>query len=300
MVDFPKPYISYHTCSQKDDSALFSILIPTWNNLDFLKICISSILKNSHFKHQIIIHVNEGTDGTLAWVKEQGFDYSYSKNNAGVCYAMNAMATLCYTDYLLYMNDDMYACKDWDKNLWEQKIALGHDHFYISATLIEPAFTSSSAVIAPHDFGTTPQSFNEAGLTTFVSKLKHTNWYGSSWPPSLVSISMFKKVGGYSEEFSPGFGSDPDFAMKLWQAGVRDFIGVGSSFAYHFLSKSTERVKRNDGRKQFAKKWKIPSSFFYKNVLKMGTPIHQAKALTFSKNFAYFIARLRALYISLK
>lgn len=38
----------------------FSILIPTWNNLDFLKLCINSIEKNSYFKHQIIIYVNDG------------------------------------------------------------------------------------------------------------------------------------------------------------------------------------------------------------------------------------------------
>ena len=43
----------------------FSILIPTWNNLEFLKICIGSIRRNSTFDHQIIIHVNDGSDGTL-------------------------------------------------------------------------------------------------------------------------------------------------------------------------------------------------------------------------------------------
>ena len=29
------------------------------------------------------------------------------------------------------------------------------------------------------------------------------------------------EVGGFSEEFSPGLGSDPDFNMKLWNKGVR-------------------------------------------------------------------------------
>ena len=39
---------------------MFSILIPTYNNLNYLKICLNSIKKNSKFDHQIIIHVNEG------------------------------------------------------------------------------------------------------------------------------------------------------------------------------------------------------------------------------------------------
>ena len=43
---------------------MFSIIIPTYNNLPYLKVCISSIQKNSKFKHEIIPHINEGTDGT--------------------------------------------------------------------------------------------------------------------------------------------------------------------------------------------------------------------------------------------
>ena len=91
-------------------SAKFSIVIPTWNNLAYLQLCIASILKNSTYQHQIIVHVNEGTDGTLEWVKAQtNIDYTYSENNVGVCYALNNCRSLLSTDYFLYMNDDMYA-----------------------------------------------------------------------------------------------------------------------------------------------------------------------------------------------
>ena len=54
----------------------FSILIPSWNNLSFLKLCVQSIRKNSAMQHQIIVHVNDGSDGTLQWVKEEGLDYT--------------------------------------------------------------------------------------------------------------------------------------------------------------------------------------------------------------------------------
>lgn len=298
---FEKPPISIHKATSKqNNNAVFSILIPSWNNLPYLKLCIESIKKNSLYSHQIIVHVNEGTDGTLEWVKNEGIDYTHSLTNAGVCYAINAAAKLATTNYIAYFNDDMYACKYWDKHIWEQKTALGHDNFYISSTLIEPEFTNNPVVIAPHNFGTSPQNFNETALNEFASTLKHHNWHGSAWPPNVVSKQLFEKINGYSEEFSPGLGSDPDFAMKLWQEGVRDFIGVGNSFTYHFLSKSTGRVKRNNGRKQFAQKWGIPSSYFYKKVLKMGVPIRQTTKLTFVKNFSYLIAHLKALYISIK
>ena len=41
---------------------LFSIIIPTLNNLDYLKLCIKSLKKNSSFNHEIIVHVNVGED----------------------------------------------------------------------------------------------------------------------------------------------------------------------------------------------------------------------------------------------
>ena len=51
--------------------AQFSILIPSWNNLVFLQKCIESIRKNSTLQHQIIVHVNQGKDGSYEWVKAQ-------------------------------------------------------------------------------------------------------------------------------------------------------------------------------------------------------------------------------------
>jgi glycosyltransferase involved in cell wall biosynthesis len=70
--------------SESDTNAKFSILIPSWNNLEILKICIDSIIKNSFEKHQIIIHVNQGSDGTIDWVKKNNFTFTYSEKNVDI------------------------------------------------------------------------------------------------------------------------------------------------------------------------------------------------------------------------
>ena len=57
---------------------MFSILIPSFNNLEYLKICINSLKKNSEYDHQLIVHINEGTDGSLEYVKENKLEYTYS------------------------------------------------------------------------------------------------------------------------------------------------------------------------------------------------------------------------------
>jgi len=73
---------------------MFSIVLPTWNNLSLLQLCVRSIRENSAFEHQIIVHVNDGSDGTLEWVKQQGLDYTHSQENIGICWAMNQSAAL--------------------------------------------------------------------------------------------------------------------------------------------------------------------------------------------------------------
>ena len=300
MPAFPKPEILSFPSGQFIPESLFSILIPSWNNLEMLKFCVLSIRENSKYPHQIIVHVNEGTDGSLEWVKKEGLDYTYSATNAGVCYSVNAMATLARTENLLYINDDMYVCKDWDAALWKVASSYSHRLWYLSGTMIEPSHSKSECVASPHDFGRDTTTFMRSELDTFAGKMKRKDWFGASWPPSLMPKELFDKVGGYSEEFSPGMYSDPDFSMKLWQAGVREFRGVGSSLVYHFMSRSTARVKKNNGRKQFAEKWGIPSSFFYKKYLQIGRHYRKEKILTAPGMFPHLIARIKALWIRIR
>ena len=46
-----------------------SIIIPTLNNLNYLKISLKSIIKNSFYNHEIIVHVNENTDDTIKYLE---------------------------------------------------------------------------------------------------------------------------------------------------------------------------------------------------------------------------------------
>lgn len=262
--------INYRSFDINPD-ARFSILIPTWNNLRYLQLCVDSIKKNSRYPHQIILHVNDGADGTLDWAIENGLDHSSSAKNVGICFAINAAATLATTDYIVYINDDMYVCPDWDFFLWEEIENLGETDFMLSSTLIEPRETGNPCVIATGEFGDSLENFKEDLLLEKFQQFPQRNWSGGGGTCNVVSKKLWQLVGGYSVEFSPGMYSDPDFLMKLWQVGVRFFKGVSKSRAYHFQCKSTGRnLNLNDGRKQFLKKWKLPSSRFIKSYMKLG------------------------------
>ena len=246
----------------------FSILIPSWNNLEFLKLCIRSIRTHSTVPHEIIIHVNEGTDGTLDWVKNEGLKHTHTSENSGVCIAMNKMAELAESPYILYLNDDMYVLPEWDNHLRQEIESLPDDMFYLSSTSIEAK--PQSKCMIQGDFGDSIDNFEEEKLLSGFNQTNFHDWSGSTWPPCVVSKRLWDKVGGYSEEFSPGMYSDPDFSMKLWQEGVRHFKGLSKSRAYHFGSKSVGRIKKNNGRKQFIEKWGITPSTFSKYYLQRG------------------------------
>jgi glycosyltransferase involved in cell wall biosynthesis len=266
-----KVNISFHK-TEGSKKPRFTILIPSWNNLDYLKCCVNSILKNSSFDHQIVVHVNEGTDGTLEWAKEQKFTYTHSIENVGVCYGFNAPATLADADFLVFSDDDFYYAPQWDEHLWEAINQVGHDYFCLSATMIEHSPTNYNCIIAPHDFGKSVKEFDEKRFLEQYRSIPFQDWMGSNWYPLVLHKKVWNLIGGLSTEFTPGMGSDPDMMMKLWHLGVRYFRGVSASRVYHFTSRSTSRVKKNDGNKQFLLKWGLSKSTFFDFYLKMGQP----------------------------
>lgn len=251
---------------------MLTILIPSWNNLAHLRLAVESIRAHSAEPHQIVVHVNDGSDGSLAWVREQGIAHTASPANIGICYAMNEAATLAQHEHLVYLNDDMFCLPGWDLALQRRALAMPDDLYLISGTMIEPRESGNPCVVFG-DYGDSVDSFRAAELLRDAPKLARADWSGATWPPTLVARRWWFRVGGYSTELTPGMSSDNDFSMKLWLAGCRHFIGVGDSLVYHFQQKSTGKVVRNDGRRQFLDKWGMTQSTFDRFYLRRGTPL---------------------------
>ena len=254
---------------------MFTILIPTWNNLAHLRLCVESIRAHSAEPHQLVLHVNDGSDGTLKWVREQGIAHTASATNIGICYAMNEAATLATQEQLVYLNDDMYCLPGWDMALKARAASLPSDLYLVSGTMIEPRDSGNPCVVVG-DYGSSVETFRAAELLADLPRLVRSDWSGATWPPTLVARRWWHRVGGYSTELTPGMSSDNDFSMKLWQAGCRHFIGVGDSLVYHFQQKSTGKVVKNDGRRQFLDKWGMTQSTFDRFYLRRGAPLVDA------------------------
>ena len=272
----------------------FSIIIPSWNNLPFPQLCVDSIRKNSAMRHQIIVHVNEGSDGTLEWVRSQGLDYTFSERNIGVCMACNMMRTKVATDYIFYVNDDMYLLPGWDTALAAEVASLPDNRFFLSSTMIQPHNHLDGGITA--NYGDSLESFDESRLLRDYMSHSHPDWRGATCPPNLMHRDIWDLIGGYSIEYTPGMGSDPDLTAKLWMAGVRHFKGLSASRAYHFETRSTGRVRRNNGRIQFMLKWGVNNSAVRRHLVHQGEPWGTCSAREGLSASDHRLTRLKAIW----
>ena len=249
---------------------MFSIIIPTLNNLKYLKLCIKSLKKNSKFVHEIIPHVNIGDDGTIHYLKNENIKYTYTSYNAGICEGMNLAAKESTKNYILYAHDDFYFCPNWDDILKKELDLIGHNNFYLSGTMMNNGQIN-------FDCGNSVENFDEKKFLENYKKYNFYDFQGSTRAPHLIHKKNWDRVGGFSEEFFPGTGSDPDLNMKLWNLGIRIFKGINDFKVYHFGSIVTRRYKNHPsiktesgsrGSKIFLLKWKISINFFKKYILK--------------------------------
>ena len=282
---------------------MFSILIPTFNNLKYLKFCIRSIKKNSKYTNQIIPHVNIGNDGTTDFLKHENIDYSYTEYNSGICEGINKAAKLAKYNYLLYAHDDFYFTPNWDQILKNEVNKIGHNNFYLSGTMMKNGQINFNC-------GDTPDNFDEQKFLDNYKDHNHYDFQGSTWAPSLVHRDVWNKVGGLSEEFFPGTGSDPDFNMKLWKIGIRIYKGINDFKVYHFgstvLRKKLNKISKNKygstGAKIFLIKWGITIKFFKKFYLRSDSKYENILESP-KKNLDYclslIICKLNFIYIKL-
>jgi glycosyltransferase involved in cell wall biosynthesis len=242
-----------------------SIIIPTFNNFHYLKFFLRSLKINSEFDHEIILHINDGSDGTLKYALENNIKHTHSKSNIGLCSSMNKAYSLTTTDYILYAHDDMYFCKNWDIFLIKEIKNQNNNQYYLSGTNV-----STRHGLINFNCGSTYLDFDEKKFHNFCLQDQTPDLQSSHWAPHLIHKELWDKIGGFSEEFNPGDGSDPDFCMKLWKQNVRIFKGVSKFKVYHFNSLTTrnDKIVLNNGTRTFLSKYGFNPKFFRKYYLR--------------------------------
>ena len=252
-----------------EGNPLVSILIPNYNHVEELSVCINSILEKSTYEnYEIIIIENNSDDETfkyydtlktnpkikvVVYKPEAGFNYS-AINNFGAKYANG--------DYLLLLNNDVEViAPDWIEEMLmfcqrSDVGAVGAKLYYPDDTIQHAGVILGVLTLAGHAFKNQPRGSNGYfGRASYQQDLS-----ACTAACLMVKKSVFEDIGGFDEKFAVAF-NDIDLCMKIRK---KDLLIVFTPYAelYHYESKSRgiedtpEKVARFSGEIQrFRDKW---------------------------------------------
>ncbi len=91
-----------------------SVVIPNWNGLDLLKICLPSLKKQSFANFEVIIVDNGSTDGSKEYILKNFPDFKLIslEKNYGFSPAVNIGMKAADSNYVVLINNDTKVDKD--------------------------------------------------------------------------------------------------------------------------------------------------------------------------------------------
>ena len=216
------------------DYGLTSIVIVTYNEIDFTRQCLDSIRLLTDEPYEIIVVDNGSTDGTVEYLRAMT-DVRLIENdsNRGFPAAANQGMSVAAGKQLLLLNNDVVVTTGW---LGRMLRALrGGD--------------ASIGLVGPHsNFVSGPQQI-EVGDDN-IAELDGFAWdFGKAQNGVMVEVSrlvgfcllikreLIDAIGLLDEQFGIGCFEDDDYCSRAIAAGFRAVI-AGDSFMHHFGSRT--------------------------------------------------------------
>lgn len=239
---------------------LVSVIIPTKNGYDDLKLCVDSIIeKTSYPNYEIIIADNGSTDPKMqelfAEYKKQlderfiveliDIPFNYSRIN-------NLAAEKASGKYLLFLNNDTEVIEpNWMTTMvsYAQFDRIG----CVGAKLYYPDDTTQHAGVLVGIGGVAGHALNNYDRTHcgyFGRLVIDVNYLAVTAACMMVKAADFKAVNGFDETLEVAF-NDVDLCLKIYELG-RYNVYAHQVELYHFESKSRGYEDTPEKKKRFA------------------------------------------------
>lgn len=242
----------------------YSIIILTYNNLDYTKLCVDSIRKyNGSEDCEIIIIDNASKDGTAQWLKQQkDIKYIINNENKGFPAGCNQGIEIAEKDNDIFLlNNDTVIMPN---SIFNLRMGLYSDS-EIGAT-----GAVSNSVSYYQQINEQYNDFN--GYMKFALRNNITNSLKYEERVKLVGFAMFikrnvlDKVGMLDERFTPGNFEDDDLSLRIIREGYKLLL-CKDSYVHHFGSVSfkekpqqyNELLRVNSNK--FKEKWGFSSQY---------------------------------------
>lgn len=240
-----------------------SIIIITYNNLEYNKACIESIRSfTEKGTYEIIVVDNNSTDGTVEWLKSQtDLKVIYNDYNAGFPKACNqGIEAACKENDILLLHNDTIVTKNWLENLRE---CLYSDDSVGAVSPVTNMCSYNQAIAT--NFSSFDEMFefarqyNTNGQKEYEQRIKLIDFC------ILIKREAVDKVGLLDERFTPGYYEDDDYSYRIIEAGFKLLL-CKSTFIFHFGNTSfNDRQALNEllaaNSKKFEEKWGFRSEY---------------------------------------
>lgn len=220
-----------------------SIVIANYNGEDYLRTCLTSILKSSIKDYEIIVIDNNSTDLSIKIVKEFKENDSRirilkNKINLGVPASRNRAIKHCRGEIVVFLDNDIELRKD----SIEQLIKSLRDEEVGAAQALLLDFEKRNLVQMAGGH-LIPQAI---WLMGFYERSEYKKVKYKLGATNIISISaamavkkeVLDKIGGY-DPLLHNYTDDLDFSWRIWIAGFKVVLSY-KSIVYHY-TKSVER-----------------------------------------------------------
>lgn len=241
-----------------------TIIIPTRDNLEQLKLCVDSIFKNSERQDFRIIIVDNGSkQHVLEYLLEQEHREPrlrsiFNNKNLGFSGAINTgLRNLENTDYVILLNDDTIVTNGWITGL------------------IQPLEDPTIALTGPvsNFVGNEAQieaKYDDPKSLELFSHENHIAHMGEQFDIPMLAMycvcfrkALVDEIGYLDDRFSIGMFEDDDYSLRVHRAGGRT-VCVKDVFIHHWGMTTFNRMKPeeydrlfDENRRKFEDKWDI-------------------------------------------
>lgn len=277
---------------------IVSIIVLTYNQLNYTKQCLNSIVRQTTIPYEIIVVDNASNDETDYYLLEfrreiidkrknrNGLPANYCRNvqiilngdNKGFAAGNNVGIAQSKGQYVLLLNNDVVVTENWLEQLL---LVAEHDE---TIGILGPVtnYISGWQLVNKVNYDTNSLE----GLDLFANEWRETN-QGSiinSWRVvgfcMLIKRSVINKIGGLDIRYGLGNFEDDDFCIRSAIAGFKTVI-VKSCFVHHFGSKSFralgDKYKKllENNWEIFKEKWGLQSAIGYRDDYDISSLLNQ-------------------------
>ncbi|MDI9556513.1 MAG: glycosyltransferase [Pseudomonadota bacterium] len=239
-----------------------SIVILTFNELEYTKRCVESIRQHTPEAHEIVFVDNGSTDGTVKWLRKLVRENSRyrlieNKKNLGFAKGCNQGIEAASGGHILLLNNDTLVTAGWLAGMMECLKNVD------DAGIVGPMTNHISGIQQVGEVGY--KSLDE--LADYAIAFRGKNRHRRIETRRVVGFCMLfhkrliDEIGPLDESFGTGNFEDDDFCARAALAGYRNVI-AGDVFIHHFGSRSFigNRIdygsSMSGNRRIYADKWR--------------------------------------------